>query len=152
MNLNESEFSELSNLQYQIFTTQLHGDIGPTALVLKFSGTYGYGSGGNRDAAFMRAITLAAISAWDAGAVIFDLRELDYEWGNDIWDVFGDSSIPPFTLEEPQALIVSDRCRKGFSTCTGMVPEMFDDIESAIAYVRQERLKRRDQYREERRA
>jgi len=150
MNLSEHSFEQLSDIQYRVFTTKLGGKISPSALVLEFVGRYGHGSGGNDDATFMRAITLSAISAWDAGAVLFDLRELDYEWGDEIWSVFGSQSIPPAMLEEPQALIVSDRCREGFSTCSDMVPEMFDDLDSAIAYVRQERLIRRGQSRAKR--
>jgi hypothetical protein len=37
----------------------------------------------------------------------------------------------------PCALVVSDLCRGGFSTCQGFVPPMFDDIESAIHFVGQ---------------
>jgi hypothetical protein len=89
MNLTEHRFDELSRLLYRVFTCELGGKHNPTALVLQFSGVYGVGSAGNSDATFMRVITLAALSAWRSDAVVFDFRELTYEWGNSIWSLFG---------------------------------------------------------------
>jgi hypothetical protein len=135
MELVEHRFEDLSRLQYRIFTCALGGKHNPAALVLKFSGVYGIGSEGNGDAAFMRMITRATTSAWQPDAVVFDLRELAYEWGDAIWGVFG-RKIPASGVEGlPCALVVSDLCRGGFSTCAGFVPPMFDDLESAIAFV-----------------
>jgi hypothetical protein len=131
----EHRFDELSRLQYRIFTCELGGKHNATALVLKFSGVCGAGSEGNVDAGFMRAIARAATSAWHCHAVVFDLRDLAYVWGNSIWHVFG-RGIPPSVVEGlPCALVVSDLCKRGFSTCAGFVPTMFDDMESAIAFV-----------------
>src|SRR5262249_16298306 len=115
-------------------------------LVLKFSGAYRQGSAGNGDATLMRVITQAALSAWDPDAVVFDLRELDYKWGNGIWSVFG-LGIPSSGVERlPRVLVVSHLWRGGFATCGGLVPTMFDDIEDAIKCVeeiaRQERERR----------
>jgi hypothetical protein len=135
MELVEHRFDELSRLQYHVFTCALGGRHNATALVLRFSGVYGVGSAGNGDAGFMRVITQAALSAWHSHAVVFDLRELSYEWGDSIWGVFG-RGIPPSGVERlPCALVVSDLCRGGFSSCLGLVPPMFDDMESAINFV-----------------
>jgi hypothetical protein len=135
MELVERRFDELSHLQYRVFTCALGGKHNATALVLKFSGVYGVGSEGNGDAHFMRVITRAALSAWDSHAVVFDLRELSYEWGDSIWGVFGRGIQPSVVERVPCALVVSDRCRDGFSTCRGLVPPMFDDLESAMTFV-----------------
>lgn len=135
MQLIEHRFDDLSRLQYRIFTCELGGKHNPTALVLKFSGVYGVGSAGNGDAAFMRVITRAATSGWRCHAAVFDLRELGYEWGDSIWGVFGRGIEPSGVESLPCALVVSDLCRGGFSTCSGLVPPMFDDLESAIAFV-----------------
>jgi hypothetical protein len=42
-----------------------------------------------------------------------------------------------FSMAQPitVAMVISDKCRKGFSTCDGMVPPMFDTIEEALAFV-----------------
>lgn len=143
MDFCERQFEDLSDLQYRVFTSTPGSEYGDAVLVLEFSGVFGHGSGGHGGGVYMRAITLAAIASWVHDAVIFDLRGLDYEWGNDIWDVFGGPSIPPFTVEHPQALVVSDRCRRGFSTCTDMIPKMFDDLESAVAFVKHAELDRK---------
>lgn len=135
MDLVEHQFEELSRLQYRIFRCDLGGKHHPTALVLRFSGVYGVGSAGNGDANFMRVITRAALEAWHCHAVVFDLRELAYEWGNAIWAVFG-RGIPRSGVDRlPSALVVSESCRAGFLTCQGMIPPMFDDLDAAIAFV-----------------
>src|SRR5262245_54238114 len=105
MELAERRFDELSSLQYRIFTCALGGKHNPTAIVLKFSGVYGIGSAGNGDADFMRVITQAALSAWHSHAVVFDLRELTYEWGNGIWAVFGRGIHPSGVEGLPCALV-----------------------------------------------
>lgn len=91
------------------------------AVVIKFNGSYGYGSAGNGDALYMIAIRDYLLNCVLAYAVVFDLRELNYEWGDGIWDMF--------RCDEPFATLVSDRC-KGFQTC-GVARPMFESIESA---------------------
>jgi hypothetical protein len=135
MDLVEHRFDELSRLQYRIFTCDLGGKHNPTALLLRFVGTFGVGSAGNKDADFMRVITGAAISAWRCHAVVFDLRELAYVWGNGIWDVFRDGVQTSGVKRLPCALVVSDLCRRGFSTCRRVVPPMFEDLETAMTFV-----------------
>jgi hypothetical protein len=131
----ERRFDDLSQLRYQIFTCELGGEHSPIVLVLAFSGTYGDGTLGNGDADYMRVITQAALSLWDVHGVVFDLRELRYCWGNGIWAVFG-RGLPSSGAERyPRALVVSDLCRDGFSTCAGLVPPMFDRLEEAIEYL-----------------
>jgi hypothetical protein len=135
MELSERRFEDLSRLQYRIFTCALGGDRNRSALVLNFSGVYGVGSAGNGDAAFMRIITQAALSSWDSDAVVFDLRELAYEWGDAIWGVFSRGVARSRAERVPCALVVSDLCRGGFSTCRNLIPPMFDDLELAITFV-----------------
>src|ERR1700747_1694426 len=124
MDLSERRFDELIRLQYRIFTFPLGGKHHAKALVLKFSGVYGIGSEGNGDADFMLAITRAATSVWHCHAVVFDLRELAYEWGDSFWRIFGRGIEPSGTEGMPCALVISDLCRGGFSTCQGLVPPM----------------------------
>lgn len=136
MEFTEHRFNELSDIEYRIFTCDISGDRKATALVLQFSGSYGHGSAGNGDGQFMRTITLCALSLWNVDAVIFDLRELDYEWGNTIWGIYGRSFDPSGIGDLPYATVVSDRCRAGFETCAGIVGPMFDGLESAIENLR----------------
>lgn len=130
MELVEHRFEELGSLQYRMFTCPLGGKHHAIALILQFSGVFGIGSAGNGNADLMRVVTRAALEAWSGHALVFDLRELDYEWGNGIWAALSSGG-----ERLPSALVVSDLCRGGFSTCRGMVPPMYDDLESAVASV-----------------
>jgi hypothetical protein len=136
MELVERHLLDFSDIQYRIFTCDLGGDSELTALVLEFSGRYGYGSLGNADGQFMRTITLCALSLWTVEAVVFDLRELEYEWGNTIWGMYGHSIDPSGIGDLPYATVVSDLCRAGFQTCESIVGPLFDDLESALENIR----------------
>jgi hypothetical protein len=96
------------------------------AVAIKFMGSHGYGSAGNGDAEYMIAIRDYIVACVLPSALIFDLRQLEYEWGNTIWKMF--------RCDEPFATIVSERC-KGFQTC-GVAKPMFEDVETALEYLR----------------
>ena len=53
------------------FSTDRHQGLGTDVLVVSFAGTYGYGTLGNKDAAFLKAETFRGIWAFDPDAVIF---------------------------------------------------------------------------------
>lgn len=95
------------------------------ALVIKFSGSYGYGSAGYGDAMYMIAIRNYLVNCIFPYAIVFDLRELSYEWGNNIWDLF--------ECDQPYATLMSDRSRSQDSDVTTGV---FESIEPALDYLR----------------
>lgn len=136
MQLTELRFDSVSDIKYRIFTCDISGKRSATAMVLQFSGTYGHGSQGNGDGHFMRTTTLSALSLWSVEAVVFDLRELRYEWGNTIWGMYGRSFDPSGIGDLPYATVVSDLCRAGFQSCEGIVGPLFDDLEAAVENVR----------------
>ncbi len=141
MQIREMKLADLSKLQSRVYRCDFGGTHNPKALIFEFSGKYGIGSEGNRDADYMEAITSAWLSICNTNAVVFDLRQMEYEWGNSIWNVLrcevsetdhADGE-PPKVF--PIAIVVSDLCRNGFSTCQGMVPPMFDDLDDALRFV-----------------
>ena len=136
MELTELHFTDLSEIQYQIFTCDMSGKRNAEAMILRFSGSFGVGSEGNADGEFMRTITLCALSLWHTDAVVFDLRELDYTWGNKIWAMYGHSFEPSGLGDLPFATVISDRCRSGLESCKSIVGPMFEDLESAIENLR----------------
>jgi hypothetical protein len=91
------------------------------ALVIKFSGSYGYGSAGNGDAIYMIAIRDYLVNCTLPSAIVFDLRELSYEWGNAIWDLF--------RCDEPFATLLTDRPNSSKN------PAVFDNVEQALDYL-----------------
>jgi hypothetical protein len=80
------QLDDLSGLSHEIYGV---ADEGREALiqVVAFAGEYGVGSGGNDDAAYMRGIVMAAISAWPTGCLVLDLRGLQYSWGSGLLTV-----------------------------------------------------------------
>ncbi|MBN8599545.1 MAG: hypothetical protein J0M26_00735 [Planctomycetes bacterium] len=85
----ERKFNDLSTLSYRIFTVERKVAHTVCVTVMEWSGVFGHGSRGNDDGVFMRVTTLAALSAWHANGVVFDLRNLHYEWGDKIWKMYG---------------------------------------------------------------
>jgi hypothetical protein len=136
MMIREIKLSELSRLTYRTFVCEFGGKWHPKALILEFSGEYGSGSAGNDDADIIAVIRSGAIEYVDPKAVVFDFRNMRYEWGNRIWNVLRcrrhDSDYDDYL---PTAMVVSELCRPGFSTCAGFVPPMFDQLEEALAFV-----------------
>ncbi|ODA28474.1 hypothetical protein [Planctopirus hydrillae] len=116
-----------SKIEFAAIVYEL-GEVGDEfeVVAIKFMGEYGYGSAGNGDAAYMIAIRDYIVTCVLPSALIFDLRELEYEWGSAIWDMF--------RCDEPFATIVSERCN-GFLTC-GVAKPMFDDVDAALDYLR----------------
>src|SRR5262245_47287587 len=87
MTITDVDLTKLSSLTYRIRVCELEGRWYPSALISEFSGRYRWGSEGNGDATFIGAIKAAASSFLRADAVVFDFREMSYEWGNGIWNV-----------------------------------------------------------------
>ena len=133
MELRDFDIHALSSLKYRIRTCDFGGRWNPTALLLEFSGTYGWGSRGNADADFIAAIKAAALEILHVQAVVFDFRQMSYKWGNRIWNVL--PCREPDGDPLPTAIVVSDRCKKGFSSCADMVPPMYDSLEEALRFI-----------------
>lgn len=95
------------------------------ALVIKFSGSYEYGSAGYGDAMYMIAIRNYLVNCIFPYAIVFDLRELSYEWGNNIWDLF--------ECDQPYATLMSDRSR---SQDCAVTTGVFESREPALDYLR----------------
>ena len=62
MKLQKITIAPDNDLTHEIFSVKLPSTDHLNALVMKFTGAYGYGSSGNGDAEYMTAVTRAAIS------------------------------------------------------------------------------------------
>ncbi len=69
---------------------------GTAVHVLAFAGTYRHGSAGSPDADVMCGQVAAALATWTVRALVYDFRELDYQWG--------DGMIRVLSIEEPEAI------------------------------------------------
>ena len=103
-------------------------------LVAKFSGVSGHGCANNGDAKYMSAMTTAAIFLWSPSAVLFDLRELEYEWG----DLMAEVLDIPACHRLPATAIISDLNKIGLTSLVsselGMDPNeiLFDSWDTAM--------------------
>lgn len=130
--MEERAFSDLSKLTYRVFAVERRIVHTVCVTVLEWNGIYRSGSLGNDDGIFMRVTTLAALSAWHAHGIVFDLRNLDYAWGNMIWEMYGRGISPSGVENLPYATVVSEKCLPGFKTCMSIIEPAFDTLERAI--------------------
>lgn len=87
---------------------------GLRVLVVGFNGSYGFGSAGNADAAFMNEALELCFAEQEPSALILDLSELEYEWGDML-----ESVLPGDNGEcgaQAAALVVGPDCREGIRT------------------------------------
>lgn len=139
---------DLSEINYEIHIgTSLSVEY-LTIMILKFSGSYGFGSSGNCDAAFMSAIGKAALEAWSPDGLIIDLSELYYEWGDQLERVFFIGSDRYIDSPFPVALLVGAKCEEAVRTLllginsTQTIKEIgwvFTELEEAWSYIEHEK-------------
>jgi hypothetical protein len=130
-----------NEITHEIFLVKLPSAGHQDALVMKFTGVYGYGSGGNGDAEYMTAVTRAAVSFTDPFALIFDFSQLSYEWGDMMGQVLFSRQDGWENDEMPIAIVVSDLCEPAIESL--LTDDLLIDdlslvhhsLESALAYV-----------------
>jgi hypothetical protein len=99
---------------------------GTPVLVLAFAGRTRDGSQGTPDALRMLADATAALVAWPSGALVFDLRELSYRWGNDLSEVL---SIEPTAV---RSIVTGPGCHAAVASLVGGAVPVLGDLSAAI--------------------
>jgi hypothetical protein len=88
-------------------------DFDKKILVIRFEGTYRFGSAGASDASFIGAMGRAAAYAFRPHGVITDFSALKYQWGDEMAGIVdGFSDDDPI----PSALVVGEGCRVALGT------------------------------------
>lgn len=128
----ERTFNDLSTLSYRICSVERKIAHTVCVTVMEWRGVFGHGSRGNDDGVFTRVTTLAALSAWHTNGVVFDLRNLHYEWGDKIREMYGRGIDPSGVEDLPYATVISDKCMPGFKTCMSIIQPAFDTLEEAF--------------------
>jgi hypothetical protein len=127
------------SIVHAYFETSLPSPPHLEVLVVRFSGTSGFGCANNADAIYMDAMIRAGIASFDCVGIILDLREMAYECG--------DMMICPFAAgfryyvdsDLPIVAAVSDKNRKGLTSLmldeadTEPTTVLFDTMEAALA-------------------
>jgi hypothetical protein len=126
-------------IDHAYFETSLPSPPHLEVLVVKFSGTSGFGCANNSDAIYMEAMIRAGIAAFDSVGVILDLREMAYEWGDMMLCPFAAGSRYYVDSDLPIVAVVSDINREGLTSL--MIDEanteptmvLFDTMDAALA-------------------
>lgn len=84
----------------------------PGAIRIAFRGTYGWGAAGRWDARLIVAVLAETVRRHAPQALILDLSELDYRWGDDI------ARVLEYRWRVPVAIVVSDLCADGLASLT----------------------------------
>jgi len=140
----QKRLEDLSDLTYEV-------NIGKSSevdycdiMILKFIGEYRFGSQGNSDARSMRAIGEAVLEAWNPRGLLIDLRDLSYEWGDQLEDVFYIGSDKYRDRPFPVAVLVGKNSEEAVRTLivgpwgTEKIDEIgwvFKDVTSAWAFI-----------------
>jgi hypothetical protein len=130
MKLTEHRLQDMSKIEARYFTGPASKKDYLDILVIRYTGSYGYGSDGNGDARYMRAMAMAGTETYRCWGVIHDLRELHYEWGDMLESVF----ISPHTDElGPVAVVVGPMCEEAVRTL--LLGENSTELLEKIGYV-----------------
>src|SRR6476659_9599523 len=84
MKLAQVKFDDENRIDYEFFLETTGQNRFWYTLIAKFRGRYRDGSAGAPDAAFIHGLTQTALEVWRPAAVVLDLSELHYEWGDEM--------------------------------------------------------------------
>lgn len=114
--LNESSSIIVSFFRVDRDTSKSQHLCSPDILVVAFQGKYRYGSAGNADADYMRAMAEAGLYATSPTSLILDFSELAYEWGDKIEWVLDSGIGKHGDSFFPMAVVVDDGCADGLQS------------------------------------
>lgn len=104
-------------------------------LIARFIGEYRDGSAGAPDAAFIIGMVKMAVQIWRPAALVLDLSELRYDWGDEM-----DWLLPPSVGCRKTAVVVGPGCARAIATLMWGVNThksateaefIFDNVEAA---------------------
>ncbi|MCP2731505.1 hypothetical protein [Limnofasciculus baicalensis] len=88
---------DISSIGFECYTWRYNRDVSDSGYVV-FQGQYRYGSAGGEDALLIKWRLNQFCDALQPSRLIVDLRELDYQWGDDL-------SLYPFHFLDPESKI-----------------------------------------------
>jgi hypothetical protein len=137
-------FEDETDIRYEFqLETSAGQDRIRRVLVAKFAGHYRPGHRGAPDAGFIQGMTQAGLIVWQPAALVLDLRELSYTWGDDMEEVLGARG----EIRVPFAIVGSELCLGAIGTliqqfhAPGSIKSatdaesIFDNLEEALEYV-----------------
>lgn len=149
MEITPQSFEAYSGVQVSFYTAKptFRPKLYDVLLIIAFSSQHQVES---NDLSFMNAMKLAGAELWRPSAIILDLRELHYVWGDTMAYLFQNPYPPPSSEAQkilgggwvcPVLAIVSDACREGLTSLVQqeMLKDpsklLFNSLEEAAAAV-----------------
>ncbi len=106
LNLTPKSFDDLSDLRYVVSLPKPNGQDSYPFVHVAFSGVYG----DRDDATFIMAMMAAVQTAWFSPALIIDLTDLSYNWGDEMEWVYGIGYDQDDRTRKKLVIVVGDRC------------------------------------------
>jgi len=141
MELKPLDIRDDVSVTHAYFQTSLPSPPHLDVLVVRFSGESGFGCANYSDGIYMEAMTRAGITAFDSVGVILDLRELAYEWGDMMANLFGAGHKHYVDADLPVVAVISDLNRVGLTSLVADEMQsdpanlLFETIETALAHL-----------------
>jgi len=141
MELKPLDIRDDVSVDHAYFQTSLPSPPHLEILVVRFSGTSGFGCANNSDAIYMDAMVRAGIAAFDSVGVILDVREMGYEWGDMMLCPFAAGHRYYVDLDLPIVAVVSDINREGLTSLmtdeanSDPATVLFDTMDAALAFL-----------------
>ena len=132
MDLHKRSILALSDIRHEAFTVIVPNIPNREMLVIRFYGEYASGSDGHGDGEYMRIATLTEIGAWHPSGVLFDLRHLTYEWGDNFFDIYNRGSYGSGIGDIPHVTVVSESSKSGFRTSVENGLPVFEDFDFGL--------------------
>lgn len=129
------------SVEHRFFSAPLPSLPRSRALVVKFSGCSGVGCANNVDAIYMEAVIASGLIHFSHQALVLDLQEMSYEWGDQMVRPLGAGQGHYVDADLPTAVVVSDLNREGLTSLVRdeMLADpsewLFDTLEEALARV-----------------
>ena len=143
MPLESVTFQEATDIKFEFKLETMDKHPFAHTHIAKFSGTYRPGSTGRPDACFIHGMTETALRIWIPEALILDLTELSYRWGDEMDWVIGvgeDRCMHRAVVGSEKCLPALGTLIHGEGSTRSATDEenIFDDMEPAWSYVHQE--------------
>lgn len=110
--LTPTSLDELSDFRYAVSLPEPSGQDSYPFVHVAFSGIYG----DSDDATFIMAIMAAVQTAWYSPALIVDLTDLSYNWGDEMEWVYGIGYDQDDRICKKLVIVVGDRCSVGLQS------------------------------------
>lgn len=142
MNFHPVDIMQLSDLSFEPFVSSYNPDDEEKILLIKYKGSYGYGSGGSKDVEYILATAALCQTAWHCKWLVLDFSHLNYQSGDGMDNIFSLTYDSSLRVNSPMVVIVGAGCRHALQS---LLEEEYkdlcaDSLESAIELLQKQEI------------